>query len=86
MAVRWMGWYRLPNLKPGWTISDGAVSTAEFDAWLAYLVSVGEAVKYDGAWIFDIADLVISGQTVSNDGTKLFQIRFYPVAITEFGQ
>jgi len=65
---------------------DGVVSTAEFEAWLDYLVSAGEAVKYDGAWIFDIADLVISGQTVSNDGTKLFQIRFYPVAITEFGQ
>lgn len=63
---------------------DGVVSQAEFEAWLDYLVSIGEAIKYDGAWIFDIADMVISGQTVINDGTKLFQIRFYPVATTEF--
>lgn len=55
-----------------------------FEEWLDYLVSIGEAVYYEGAWIFDIADMVISGQTVINDGTKLLQIRFYPVETTEF--
>ena len=57
----------------------------DFTQWLESLVSIGEAVFYNGAWIFDIADMVVSGQTVVNDGTKNFQIRFYPVATTEFG-
>jgi hypothetical protein len=65
---------------------DGDLDIDEDDLvlWLEYLVSIGEAVKYEEAWIFDIADMVISGQTVANDGTKLFQVRFYPVATTEF--
>ena len=65
---------------------NGLISEAEFQAWLDYLVSIGEAVKHEGIWIFDVADMVISGQTVVNDGTKNFQIRFYPVATTEFGE
>ena len=35
-------------------------------------------------WIFNIADLVITEQGLENDGTKLVQIRFYPVATTLF--
>jgi hypothetical protein len=35
-------------------------------------------------WIFNIADLVLTEQGFVNDGTKLFQIRFYPRATTEF--
>ncbi len=65
---------------------DGVVSEAEFVQWLDYLVGIGEAVKHESIWIFDVADMVISGQTVVNDGTKNFQIRFYPVATTEFGE
>ena len=67
---------------------DGDLDIDETDLtlWLDYLVSIGEAVKYEAIWIFDIADMVISGQTVVNDGTKNFQIRFYPVATTEFGE
>lgn len=67
---------------------DGDLDIDETDLtlWLDYLVSIGEAVKHEGIWIFDIADMVISGQTVINDGTKNFQIRFYPVATTEFGE
>ena len=64
--------------------NSGTVEQAEFEAWLDYLVSIGEAIFYDPIWIFDIADMVISGQTVVNDGTNNFQIRFYPVVTTEF--
>ncbi len=39
---------------------------------------------FDEEWIFNIADLVITEQGLENDGTKLVQIRFYPVATTEF--
>lgn len=52
--------------------------------WLEYLESIGEVIHYENEWIFDIADLVVAGQTVTNDGAKLFQIRFYPVNTTEF--
>jgi len=64
---------------------DTAIDQADLALWLDYLVSIGEAVFHEGVWIFDVADMVISGQTVVNDGTKNFQIRFYPVATTEFG-
>jgi hypothetical protein len=57
------------------------LTQAQFEEWLA---EVG-ATEYTDAWIFDIAEMVISGQQVENDGTKNFQIRFYPVATTEFG-
>jgi hypothetical protein len=58
----------------------------EFIAWLHWL-SLGDygVSEYENAWIFDVAEMVISGQQVENDGTKNFQIRFYPVATTEFG-
>ena len=35
-------------------------------------------------WIMNIADLVITEQGLENDGTKLMQIRFYPVDTTTF--
>jgi hypothetical protein len=38
---------------------------------------------YDNVWIFNIADVVIPEQTITNDGTRLLQVRFYPVATTE---
>lgn len=65
--------------------ADGVVSEAEYQSWLDSLVDAGEAVYHENIWIFDLADMVISGQTIVNDGTKNFQIRFYPVATTEFG-
>lgn len=61
------------------------IDETDFTLWLNSLVAIGEAVYHENIWIFDIADMVISGQTVVNDGTKNFQIRFYPVATTEFG-
>ena len=64
---------------------DTIIDETDLGLWLDNLVLIGEAVKYEGAWIFDIADMVISGQTVLNDGAKNFQLRFYPVATTVFG-
>ena len=76
------------NIWPQWEASevywgdyDGYVDgEAEFLAWLAWLEDEGTygVTFYDG-WIFDVADMVISGQTVVSDGAKLFQIRFYPI-------
>jgi hypothetical protein len=65
---------------------DSVIDETDLTLWLDYLVSIDEAVYYDGIWIFDVADMVISGQTIVNDGTKNFQIRFYPVTTTEFGE
>ena len=39
---------------------------------------------FDEVWILNIADLVVTDQPITNDGTKLLQIRFYPVDTTEF--
>ena len=73
----WLEFYE-PQPAPA---SDGEVlDEAEFLAWLAWMADVGTfgVTFYDG-WIFDVADMVISGQTVVSDGAKLFQIRFYPI-------
>ena len=64
---------------------DFDIDEIDFTLWMDSLVAIGEAVYHDGIWIFDVAVMVISGQTIVNDGTKNFQIRFYPVATTEFG-
>jgi len=64
---------------------DTVIDELDLTLWLDYLVSIGESVFHEDVWIFDVADMVISGQTVVNDGAKNFQIRFYPVATTEFG-
>jgi uncharacterized repeat protein (TIGR01451 family) len=58
----------------------------QIDEWLAYNAALSEPLAWYFAqeWIFNIADLVITEQGLVNDGTKLFQIRFYPVATTEF--
>lgn len=41
-------------------------------------------VEFSNAWIYDIADLVIYGWDYKNTGAKLVQVRFYPIATTEF--
>jgi hypothetical protein len=43
-----------------------------------------EFTEEDNMWILNIADLVITEQGLVNDGTKLLQLRFYPVATTTF--
>lgn len=63
---------------------NGTIEQFELINWLEYLESIGEVIHYEDEWIFDIADLVIAGQTVTNDGAKLFQIRFYPIETTNF--
>jgi len=60
---------------------DGVISEAEFTAYLATLV---ECVEFTEQWIFIIADIVRYGLDYINDGTILTQMRFYPVATTEF--
>jgi hypothetical protein len=62
--------------------NDGAISVNE---WLEYQESIGTCVHYDTPiWIFDLAELVVTQQDIVNDGTKLLQVRFYPVATTEY--
>ena len=52
--------------------------------WLAFQEDLAMAWYYDGVWIFNIADLVVTEQGLVNDGTKLLQIRFYPKDGTTF--
>ena len=56
--------------------NDSVENDLDVAAWLAtqgYL-----AAEYIEEWIFNIADVVTTEGEVTNDGTKLFQIRFYP--------
>lgn len=48
------------------------------------MAALGLAPFYDNVWIFNIADVVVRVQTITDDGTKLLKVRFYPVATTEF--
>ena len=63
------------------TDADGQISLAE---WSAYQASIGHAQLFDKEWIFNIADLVVTAQGITNSGTRLMQIRFYPMNFTEF--
>jgi hypothetical protein len=60
----------------------------EFEDWLAVntVNADGEVLwqYYDEKWVFSIADLVYLNQVVTNNGIKNIQLRFYPVATTEF--
>ncbi len=66
--------------------NDGIENTADVDAWLQSVIALDptKATYYANEWIFNIADIVEQEQTISNDGTKLLKIRFYPVDTTEF--
>jgi hypothetical protein len=58
---------------------DGAIDTDDLNEYL------GEyGTEYTDEWIFNIADMVIYGWDYNNYGSKLVQVRFYPVAETEF--
>lgn len=63
---------------------NGVIDQAEFDQWLVDMETAGLVVYYEDEWILNIADLVVTDQLVDNDGTKLFKVRFYPVATTEY--
>ena len=43
-----------------------------------------EVTESEPMWVFDLADLVIYGWDYENNGSKLVQIRFYPVGETDF--
>jgi hypothetical protein len=67
----------------------------EFESWLEDKIP-GDQTEADfyvtllwehyetPVWVFTIADLVYHNQIVINEGIKNLQIRFYPVATTEF--
>ena len=65
---------------------DGIVDEDDVEAWLTdmSLLDPPMAWYFAEEWILNIADLVITEQGLVNDGTKLLQIRFYPVDTTEF--
>jgi uncharacterized repeat protein (TIGR01451 family) len=58
----------------------------QIDEWLAYQASLPDplAVYFVQSWIFNIADLVWTDQGLVNDGSKLLQLRFYPVETTQY--
>lgn len=66
--------------------NDGFVNEDDVTAWLTdkSLEDPPMAWYFEEEWILNIADLVITEQGLVNDGTKLLQVRFYPVATTEF--
>lgn len=65
---------------------DGDIDADDLQLWLEAKATEGLARYYEDWWVFDIADLVVQTWDVDNDGTKLIQIRFYPVATTEFAE
>jgi hypothetical protein len=56
------------------------------EEWLLFQASLSTPMAWylSETWIFNVADLVVTEQGLVNDGTKLLQLRFYPVATTEF--
>ncbi len=69
----------------GWDYDgDGDVDDEDVNAWLTDLGDPILARYYEDWWVFDIAEIVTQSWDIENDGTKLLQIRFYPVATTTF--
>lgn len=72
------------------TIPNSDIDTdAEFEALLIILgqdETFEACVFEEDTWVFDVfgADLVIQNQTLTNDGVKNLQIRFYPNQTTTF--
>ncbi len=66
--------------------NSGFEDNSDVEDWLTDMEASDPQMAwyFEGEWIFNIADLVITEQGLVNDGTKLVQIRFYPVATTEF--
>ena len=61
---------------------NGTIGETEYENWLDDQNAAGLATYYENEWILNIADLVVTDQTISNDGVKLLKLRFYPVATT----
>jgi len=64
---------------PGDLTGDGLVDAADLAAYLS-----AHCTFLENEWVFNIADLVVYGWDYANNGAKLVQVRFYPVATTEF--
>lgn len=74
-----------PNIyddDPVWGNNNDAIDLIE--EWLLFQADLGMAWYFENEWILNVADLVITEQGLVNDGTKLLQLRFYPVSTTEF--
>jgi hypothetical protein len=56
--------------------NDGEENDLDVADWLTTQGDL--AIEYENEWIFNIADVVTTEGDVTNDGTKLFKIRFYP--------
>lgn len=68
------------------TFGDGSGAIDLITEWLLFqaALQIPMAWYFDTEWIFNVADLVVTEQGLVNDGTKLLQLRFYPVATTQF--
>ena len=58
---------------------DGDVDADDLAIHLAALCEF-----HNSEWVFNVADLVVQDQDITNGGVKLLKVRFYPVATTEF--
>jgi hypothetical protein len=68
-----------------WDYDADSNDVIDINEWLNFAADeLGIGTYYHEEWIFNIADLVVTDQQIKNDGTKLLQIRFYPVDTTEF--
>ena len=77
-------------------IANAGFTLAQFDRDGNGVVDINEWLLFQAAlqtpmawyfpetWIFNVADLVVTSQGLVNDGTKLLQLRFYPVETTQF--
>lgn len=80
-----------PNVYDDGPWGNNSDSIDLIEEWLAYNADLNPPMAWyfseeDNEWILNIADLVITEQGLVNDGTKLMQIRFYPVDSTTFNQ
>ncbi len=58
---------------------DGDIDADDLAIYLAT-----NCTQYTSEWVFNIADLVVYGWDYQNNGSKLVQVRFYPVSTTLF--
>lgn len=70
----------LDGLMDGDLDRDGDIDEADLALFLEL-----SCTWYDSEWVFNIADLVVSGWDYQNSGSKLLQVRFYPTETTTFG-
>lgn len=58
---------------------DGLVDASDLQIYLET-----NCTYFESEWVFNIADLVVSGWNYHNNGAKLVQVRFYPTDTTTF--